>query len=312
LTWGDEYSVEAQRFLDSFDAIDVAFIDLDFNDVPEMIVKYTEDKKTSLQIFSLTDSNSVRGSKAFVNANLELIYSLYDGQSRFYVHIKNSDKYGTYTEAKKVITSVVKKADIEETNDNQISEFKSHYVVSDYSITFYEVKKSSFAENFKTMLERHERYAKEIEEARDTLDDNNKANVEKKVDTNDSLIAKEYKLAYGKYTPDEVYITDGSINPNIYLNSDSTITIGDVTYRFEYNNGYLLLEDGRAFKVVGNDSILTEGDGEIIYRAENPINMTEEEKREIEKAISDKKREEERQEKEKEKGEQRGDVEIIS
>ena len=306
--WGDEYSVEAQRFFDTFDAIDVAFVDLDFNDSPEMIVKYTEEKKTSLQVFYLTTSKAVSSSKAFANAELNLIYSLIDGKSRFYVHVKTSDKYGIYIETEKIIAGTVKKGDIETYNDKQVSAFKENYVVSNYDVTFYEVKKGSFAENFKTMIDRYERYNNEIEDEKDKLEEDNKANVVKKDDDNDSLITYEYKVAYGKYTPDELHITDGSINPNVYINKDGTITIGEETFRFEVNSLALVLENGKEFTVIGNDAIRYEDNGGIIYRAENPINMTEKEKRELETEIKKQQREEENKKKEK----PREDVEIIS
>ncbi len=312
LDWADEYSVEVQKFFKSFDSVDIAFIDLDFLGTPEMIVKYTEDKKTSLQIFSINSStNVVSSSKSYPNSSIELIYSLYEGVSRFYVHIKNTDKYGTYTEANKIIAGTVYKPDIEATNDNQLNDFKAHYVVSDYDITYYEVKKASFAENYKTMLDRRDRYASEISEEKDKLNEANKDKVEKKEDSNDSLATAGYKLVYGKYLPDELHINDGSINPNIYINNDGTITIGEDVYRYEVNSAKLVLDNGTSIKIIGNDAFQLETDGGIIYRAENPINMTEDEKKAVEREIKDERNRQKEEEKKKKNGTE-DDSDIIS
>ena len=305
--WADEYSVQLQKYYDTFDAVDVTFIDLNFDDTPEMIVKYTEDKKENIQIFYFTEkTNSVTSTKAFPNSDIELIYSLYDGKSRFYLHIKNTDKYGTYTEAPRLIAGTVYKVDIEATNDKAVTDFKEHYVVSDYKLTYYEVKKDSFEENFKTILERKDRYASEISEARDKLEEENEDRVEKIVDDKDSLESANFKLVYGKYLPDENRITDGSINDNIYLNNDGTLKIGSKEYRFDLQTNYLILDDGTRFKIIGNDSFMIEDNGGIIYRAENPINMTaaeidnlEKENREAEEA---RRNEEKRKQEERENG----------
>ena len=276
--WGDEYAIQLQNFFKNFDSVDIAFIDLDFNDVPEMIVKFSEDKKESLQVFYISEkTNSVTSSKAFANSEIKLIYSLYEGVSRFYLHIRTSDKYGTYTEAPRILQGTVYKTDIEAANDNQVNEFKTHYVVSDYDITYYEVKKESFEDNFKTMYERIDRYSSEISEKRDDLDKENKDKIEKKIDKNDSLSIADYKLVYGKYIPDETKITDGTIYDNIYLNNDGTIKIGNKVYRYEFSSNIITLENGTRIKVLGNDHFMTESDGGIVYYSENPINMTDDE-----------------------------------
>ena len=284
--WGKEYALGAQTLFEEkeIDVFDVAFIDLDNKGEPEMIIKYLDKtQKEYLKILYLDPRNSkVKYSKDFNNADIKLIYSLIDGDSDFYLYISNDKKYGTYTLTSKIVGGTAFAPDIKATNEKELNEFVENYVVSDFEIVYYQVKKENYAENFKTMYERVEKYAKEISEEKSSLDKKYKDQVKKKIDENPYLVTGYYHLTYGEYdyivSADSTtgYSDDGAnqdnnaINMVIVLNNDGTIKIDGVSYKYSVNSSVLYIDNGSSIRVIANDKFILSDDGGMTFESRNP------------------------------------------
>ena len=278
--WGKEYATEIQSIYKEkeINSFDIAFINLNDMDEPELIVKYVDSyDKEFIKVFYIDPKNGrVRVTKEFSNADIKMLYSLIDGTSDFYLNIITSKKYGTYTLFSKILAGTVVGADINATNEKQLNEFADKYIVADYEIVYYQVKKDKFAENYKTMYERHEKYENEIIELKQKLKEQYQNMTKKDVDEKPYLVTGNFHLTYGEYEHVPVKdinnqdITSSYAGTTIILNNDKTINIKGIVHKFIVNGNVLTIDNGSTIKVNSDDNFVLNEEGGTLFKAKNP------------------------------------------
>ena len=283
--WGNKFAIEAQKLYEDreIDVFDIAFIDVDLKDDPEMIIKFTyKNEKDYLLVYSYDkNSDNVRVSKLFSNASLKLLYSLEEGYSTWYLFLQPVEKYGNYFKLAKIVAGTVYQADIKANNDREVNEFRNRYVTSNYDPTFYQVKQSSFEENFKTMYERNSRYADEIKAEQNALNDKYKDKVKEYEDVGEYLMVGSKRLTFGAYTQ-YVDASAGVVGNDKYsgyvitLNRNRTLNMNGNMVKFSINNNIIMLDDGTPIKVLENDTLYLSVEGGVIFKSLNPYVSPEE------------------------------------
>lgn len=284
--WGKEYGKIAQELYKEkeINRFDMAFINLDDLREPEMIVKYLDaEEKEFIRIYHIDDRNGkAKVSKDFGKADIKLLFSLVDGKSDFYLNIRNENKYGTYTLVSKIVAGTVVAPDIQATNEKQLNAFTEDFVVADYAIIYYEVKKDNFLENFKTMYGRYEKYSEELANTKLELFQKYNESVKKKVDEKPYLVTGSYHLTYGDYdfvpqmNVDGSYIESKYSGTTIVLKNDGTLSIGGVPYKYSINGNVLTLDNGFTIKVNEDDHFILSDEGGSLFVCKNPYVMPEE------------------------------------
>lgn len=285
--WGKTYALAAQSIYSTYetDRFDMAFINLDFINEPEMIIKYKDktDKEFIVVYYIDQRNGKAKESKHFGNADIKLIYSLLDGESNFYLNIINSNKYGTYTLLSKVIAGTVVTPDISAKNDKELNAFIENYVVANYSILYYQVKLDNYAENFTTMYDRYEKYSQEIKEMREELTEKYASEVSKKNDDKPYLLAGRYQLTYGDYEYEEISndetdnVASSYSNTIVTLNRDGTVVVKGITYNYILNGNLLTLDNGLTMTVDKDDHFVLSDEGGVGFACKNPYDATKEE-----------------------------------
>ena len=270
--WGKNFAIAAQSLYKTYeiDRFDIAFINLDFANEPEMIVKYKDKTdKEFIVVYHIDQRNGkAKESKHFGNADIKLIYSLIDGEAEFYINIINSNKYGTYTLLSKVIAGTVNNPDVSAMNDKELNAFIEKYVVANYSIVFYQVKKDNYEENFKTMYGRYDKYAEEVNNQVQELKDKYGSEVKKETDDKPYLVTGNYHLTYGDYEYEAVKATKKAeeaessyANTIITLRADGTVVIKGLSYKYTVSGNLLTLENGWTIKVDDDDHFVLSDEG---------------------------------------------------
>jgi len=280
---GNKYGEVAYSVYDNYevDKFDLAFIDLNNSSDTEMIIKLNSNDKDLLIIYYIdSETNNIKNTRTFTNTDIELLYSLKDKVAEWYLHVTTTKPYGSYTRCSKILDGTAKSADIKTTNDTEIKAFEEAYVKSSYNVIYYEVKKESFLEDFKTMFDRISKYNEEINTEKENLINKyNDVNIDVE-DIEDEIKIGEYTLLYGTYnyqvydSEKEIeeakekgtyYINETYVDKHIILNRDSTITIDDTKMKYTYNGNLITLDDGREIRVVDNNIFVLNENGGIRY-----------------------------------------------
>ena len=278
--WGKAYALEAQKLYKEkeIDHFDMAFINLDDFNEPEMIIKFTdENEKEYTRIYHIdSTSKQVQVSKEFSNAEIKYIYSLLDGDSFFYLNIKRDNKYGTYTLCSKIVAGTVVAPDISATNEKQLNQFADNYVVANYSIVYYEVKKDNYAENFRTMHDRYDKYSEEIFDLKYEMKDKYQKDNKKIIDEKPYLVTGNYHLTYGDYSHVPSIGADGKevdssfAGTTITLKNDGTVIVKGFTYKYTVTGNVLNLNNGSTITVKDFDFFVISDDGGNNFKCNNP------------------------------------------
>ena len=287
-TWGKKYAEVSQELFYNYlldgkeqniDRFDVAFINVDFTDAPEMLIKYRDvNNKEYFLMYYYNKKNRLKESKHFTSFDIKLLYSYQDGDANWYVNIINGNinKYGTYTMLSKVVAETVIAPDIKATNDKELNDFSENYAVSDYKIIFYEVKKESFEKDYRTIYDRVYEYANAIDAEKENLKNQYGKEEKKEIDTKPYLVVGNYKLVYGDYKYSPMKRVDGSFieskysNTTIKINNNKTISIGNTVHKYTMNGNVINLDDGSVIKVSENDEFTFDVEGGILFKAVRP------------------------------------------
>ena len=257
--WGDSYALYLQKELGDLENYDVSVVDLDFNNTPELLVKYIDEYgQDTLKIFYIVEGDVF----STINYHLYSIHLLYSIENRdvgWYIHIKikNTDKYGAYTSLDKIINGKTYDSDINTNNEKLLEEFKRSYVDGKYKLVFYQVNKSNYVEDIKTVISRYNTYEKDINNAIKKLKEDNasKEYIPNKPEVNydnvEHLVISGRKIMFGTYISplrDDQYLY-------FVINRDGTVIVNDVTLNFELKYDSLLLENDS--KIIFKEGVLT-------------------------------------------------------
>ncbi len=291
-TWGKKYGERVQDLYYGFlfdgretniDRFDLTFVNVDFLDAPEMLVKYKDkNDKEYLIVYYFDAKNRLKESKHFSNSDVKMLYSFELGQADWYVYIAKDNRYGTYTRLSKVVAETVNAPDIKVTNDTEVNAFSENYAISDYKLVFYEIKKESFQENFKTIYDRYYDYANEIDAHRDKLKEEYGKEEKKEYDENPYVKIGGYNLVYGDYKYEPMKTVDGREIKSSYadtiitINRDKTFTIGGKTMKYTVNGNIVTFDDNTYLKILKNDEFTYSVEGGILFKAVKPFDYAAE------------------------------------
>lgn len=257
-SWGDKYALYVQDLLLTVDRFDITYIDFNDDNIPEAIVKYSTDTEDDLIYILTINNDEVSATKVFHNASFKLLYSTLTDEVNWYIYIKREDKYGAYTLMSKILAGTALDSDIKATNDKEIATFNANYVASPYEQKYYEVKESSFADDFKTSVSKYDDYLTDTNDAITKLFDDNKATTTTpELDDNDYITINNFVLHYGEYVTEVPKYENGEQigvdEKVVVINRDGTITDGDEVIKFQVFTSSIVLENNISFKVIKDD-----------------------------------------------------------
>lgn len=269
--WGDKFGDHLQDLFKEVDKFDLVFVDLELDNVPEAVVRYNDKSNNQvLKVYKIGNNKEISETKNFYNASLKLVYSSSEDNVLWYLFISSGKKYGSYTQLKKIVNNKALSADVKASNDKEIAYFNDHYIVSDYKVNFYEIKKTNFLEDYKVIFNRYEGANNDIKTTIDKMmDDNIQSKPEEKPSNQGYLTVGEFKLDYGDYVtliPILEYgqPTDKTEKVIVTLNDNSTLIDGDKVIKYNVYNNVVSLENGISFKVIeDNKFVYGAGTGKI-------------------------------------------------
>lgn len=283
--WGDVFADYLQRFYKELyedqqkleeDGVkveknreyEITFIDFDFDNTPEMVVKYVDFSGLVTYRFFMYNNEEVSETKDFRNVTFKIIYSLKEKTADWYLYISSANKTGAYTSVNKILSGKAYDSDIKAYTDRDITNFNKNYATSDYKVTLYRIDDNTYAEDFKIAVDKYEENNKEIKAKREKLI-NDYANVEVKeevqINKDPRIELGEYTLEFGKYAYDcEIYENGKVVRTEkvyISINRDWTATIEDKSVKYNIYGNSISLENGLTIKANKNNEF-TYGIGE--------------------------------------------------
>ncbi len=248
--WGDKYLAYMMEYKPDLKNYEISFIDIDFNETPEMFVKYIDNsEKESMIILYIAEDGFVYETKYYRDYRIRLIYSLKDKKSRWYIFITTTKHYGTFTEISKIINKMAFDADIKATNDSLMIDYGKKYYDTDYQPIFYNIKENSQEQDFKDFVFKYEGYNEDVNELITKTNDKYKdyQYVEDEPEQLDTigLSGRSYKCGtYLAEIPDDSATNTDAYTAVIVLYDDGTISVDGRLYEYTivYDESYLDLD----------------------------------------------------------------------
>lgn len=256
--WGDAFALYIQDFFVERDTIDLAFLDVNFDETPEMVLKFNDKNNKEVIMIMQYANNEVSESKEFRNASFKLIYSLQKKDVKWYLFINSMTKYGSYTDVAKIVNGTALDSDIKYTNDKEVAAFNNNYVGSDFKFIYFPIEKKSFEDDFKNAVSNYDNtnVNEEIKRLKEEYKD--KTGEVEKEDTNPTFNVGEYSLAYGRYYIEVDVYTNGVVTGTekryITINRNRTMTVNNEVITFQVFGSSVSLSNGVTFTVTGNNA----------------------------------------------------------
>ena len=257
--WGDKYFTYLMESKSELTTYEVAFIDVDFDDVPEMFVKYIDNTdKEALKIFYIAEDEDVYETKAYRDFRIRFIYSLANKTTNWYLYINSSQHYGTYTMLSKIIDEMAFDADIKATNDSLLIQYGKQYYDTDYQPVFYNIKSNNQEGDFKDFVGKYSTYKQKVEDEKvkvETKYADYEYKEEVKVEKDSvGLAGRTYK--YGNYYGHVIADPDNEIQEHIsslVLNKNGTIIIDGVLETYTVTDkGSIVTASNKVILLVGS------------------------------------------------------------
>ena len=266
--WANKYALSVQDEFKGRDSFDLAFYDLNFDTVPEAIVSYVDnDVENKIVYYMDTLTGNISNSKKFSNATINILYSLEDADSYWYLKVVKRDNYVTYTRLSKIIDGTVTGPDIDCTTDKLLSDFNNKYIVSDYKPIFYAISKKSFEKDYTTIYERYSEYNEKVSSERTKLNEKYAdSKITKEKDTNPYFDLGGYRISYGTFTGTKrEFVAGERVESTITLEikNDGTLTIEGKDYKFSTVNNVINIDNGQTL-TASADNVLTYSDYDSI------------------------------------------------
>lgn len=242
---------------------EITFIDFDFDNTPEMVVKYNDFSGAITYRFFMYNNEEVSETKDFRNVNFRIIYSLKEKEADWYLYISSANKTGAYTSVNKILSGKAYDSDIKAYTDRDITNFNKNYATSDYKVTLYRIDDNTYAEDFKIAVDKYEDNNKEIKAKIEKLI-NDYANVEVKeevqINKDPRIELGEYTLEFGKYVYNRELLENGKVvgTEKVYIsiNRDWTVTIEGKSIKYNIYGNAISLENGLTIKATENNKFV--------------------------------------------------------
>ncbi len=260
--WGNKYLSYMMEYKPDLKNYEISFIDVDFNETPEMLVKYVDNsEKESLIILYIAEDGFVYETKYYRDYKIRLIYSLKDKKPRWYIFITTTKHYGTFTEISKIINKMAFDADIKATNDSLMIDYGKKYYDTDYQPIFYNIKENSQEQDFKDFVFKYEGYNEDVNELITKTDEKYKdyQYVEDAPEQLDTIGLSGRSFKCGTYLaeiPADPATNTDAYTAVIVLYDDGTISVDGklYTYSIVYEKSYLDLGDDISIDIDSNNT----------------------------------------------------------
>lgn len=168
--WGDKYLAYMMEEKPNLKKYQISFVDVNFDDTPEMFVKYIDNSDLeSMIILYIAKDGYVYETKYYRDYRIRLIYSLKTGEVDWYLFLTTTKHYGSYTSIAKIIDNMAFDADIKATNDALLIEYGKKYFDTDYQPVFYSIKENTMEEDFKDFVSKYPGYNEKVKEEKEKV-----------------------------------------------------------------------------------------------------------------------------------------------
>ncbi len=265
--WADIYANYIHTYYDEFElkAMDITFIDFNEDGKPEMAVKHPDKQGNYLVRVYQINNKEVTETKSFYNSQFKLIYSSISGNINWYIYIGTTGKYGSYTLMSKILKGDAKDSDIKATNETELTSFNKNYLASSYKPNYYEVKRSKFADDYKTIAERYKGYNDDAKLAKNKLeaDTANWLQEQQTGNVKTSITVNGFVLRFGEYKA-KVNITELGVVKEIektIILKDGYLVVNGSEVKYTAYPSFITVADGTAFRVLDNNQFTYGNDG---------------------------------------------------
>ncbi len=288
--WANKYGEYLNSYFENLDKLDIAFVELTGDDIPELVLQYKDNTDNEAMEVLYLKNGDVSKTRTYNNARLYLITPVNVENVLWYIYIGTSD-YGKYTILAQLIDGTALDATIKATNNDEVNKFKSDYIHSDYDLTYYEIEKKTFKEDYLTKVDRYEKdNEKTLEKINNLKETRNKYIIDNKIDVNatGTIQLNNYTLQVGVYegvihkadeTEEKDTLEIKSLNSLVYKGKELTFSIAGNT---------LTCSDGTVFTADGNNqmTIMDPDIGPITYKIPKVEDATDEDNKDEEKVES--------------------------
>lgn len=267
--WANLYGEYIQDYFANYDKFDIAFVELTGDTTPELAIKYTDkSEKISTELLTIKN-NAVSKTRSYNNAKLTLVTPINLEEVLWYLYIGNNE-YGKYTIASQLIDRTALDATIKVTNTEEVNKFNSSYVRSDFELTFYEVEKKSFKDDYLKKVDRYSEDQGKIDEAINKLKENrNKYITDHNIDVTDVKAVKlnDFTLDFATYVGTLYKDGEEAGTESLVISSLNTLTFRGKELKFSVVGNSLNCDDGTVLSVTGNNKIqfVDPENGPILY-----------------------------------------------
>lgn len=267
--WANLYGEYIQDYFANYDKFDIAFVELTGDTVPELAIKYTDKSENVATELLTIQNNAVSKTRAYNSAKLTLVTPVKLEEVLWYLYIGNNE-YGKYTVASQLIDRTALDATIKVTNTEEVNKFNGSYVRSDFELTFYEIEKKSFKDDFLKKVDRYTEDQEKIDEAINKLKESrNKYINDNNIDVTEEKTVKlnDFTLDFATYVGTLYENGEVAGTDNLIISSLNTLTFKGKELKFSVVGNSLNCDDGTVLSVTGNNKIqIIDPDyGPIVY-----------------------------------------------
>ena len=269
--WGNLYYAYMEENKSDMDEYEISFIDFNYDNVPEMLLKYDDaNGVVTLKVLYIVEKD-VYETKWYHDFKICYIYSLKDKSTDGDLYLTTSKQYGTYTMLSNIVDSMAFDSDIKATNDNELIKFGKNYYNTDYQPVFYYISKDERTADFKDFVAKFDAYNQKVNTVKEEVETKYidyvvKEEVEEKV-VEDIIYINGRKFSYGNYYA-HIILEESNFKEEyigvITLVDDSTIIVNGrlFNYTLELNKDkgiYHIVAGDHIINLVANDVIDFDG-----------------------------------------------------
>ncbi len=268
--WANKYGLYIQDYFEKLDKFDIALVDLNKDSTPELVINYLDNSERKTTDIIYIKNKKVNKTRAYNSASLCLITPINLNEVLWYLYIGNNT-YGKYTIASQLIDGTALDATIKATNNTEVTNYKNNYLRSDFELTFYEVEKKTFKDDYLTKVNRYNEDKEKINEEISNLQkEREKYIIDNGIDTTKDKTIKlhSYTLEVGEYTGTLYATNNGETTTStdtLTINTLNTLTYQNKELKFTVAGDTITCDDGTVFTAVGNNQI------QIVDKDKGPI-----------------------------------------
>ncbi len=264
--WANKYGEYLLNNYKDYDTYDIAFADLDDNKTPELIVKYSLNNRNVYEILSISQ-NQIKKTRNYNNADFYLITPLIKKDIAWYIYIGDTN-YGTYTILSELIAGTALDSTIKATNNTEVNNYLKNYLSSPFKLTFYEIEKKNFMDDYLKKVNKYESDSNAIQKAIAELSDNYDQYILEHgpVTGQNYLSLTSFKLDFGPYIGHTFHtVEDKVVSEEVSLEiiDNNIIKKDNEELTFTITGNTIICSNGLQLNVIGNNQFEIKDENDI-------------------------------------------------